>query len=104
MRNKIKKVLQQYGELNANLASEHLIEQLTDDIILALGEDSRDIRYQSLGDEAVQVNVLMTYYIMGNDGGLWGEMVKMIMLICLQDVDKFVWQDGQNIVAIHIKK
>jgi len=25
----------------------------------------------------------MTYYIMGNDGGLWGEMVKMIMLICL---------------------
>jgi len=33
----------------------------------------------------------MTYYIMGNDGGLWGEMVKMIMLICLQDVDKFVW-------------
>ena len=46
MRNKIKKVLQQYGELNANLASEHLIEQLTDDIILALGEDSRDIRYR----------------------------------------------------------
>ena len=53
MRNKIKKVLQRYGELNANLASEHLIEQLTDDIILALGEDSRDIRYQSLGDEAI---------------------------------------------------
>ena len=53
MRNKIKKVLQQYGELNANLASEHLIEQLTDDIILALGEDSRDITYQSFGDEAV---------------------------------------------------
>ena len=53
MRNKIKKVLQRYGELNANLASEYLIEQLTDDLILALGEDSRDIRYQSLGDDVV---------------------------------------------------
>ena len=53
MRNKIKKVLQRYGELNANLASEYLVEQLTDDIILALGEDSRDIRYQSLGDDVV---------------------------------------------------
>ena len=31
MRNKIKKVLQRYGEHNSNLASEHLIEQLTDD-------------------------------------------------------------------------
>tara|TARA_A100001515_G_C4551302_1_gene203515 strand:- start:758 stop:955 length:198 start_codon:yes stop_codon:yes gene_type:complete len=47
MREKIKKVLQRYGEVNANLNSEYLIEQLTDDLILALGEDSRDIRYQS---------------------------------------------------------
>ena len=46
MREKIKKVLQRYGELKANLASEYLIEQLTDDIIIALGEDPRDIRYR----------------------------------------------------------
>ena len=53
MREKIKKVLQRYGEINSNLASDDLIERLTDDLILALGEDSRDIRYQSLGDEAI---------------------------------------------------
>ena len=47
MREKIKKVLQRYGKINSNLASDDLIERLTDDLILALGEDSRDIRYQS---------------------------------------------------------
>ena len=35
------------------LDREEQAEQLTDDIILALGEDSRDIRYQSLGDDVV---------------------------------------------------
>ena len=65
MREKIKKVLQRYGKINSNLASDDLIERLTDDLILALGEDSRDIRYQSsekdlknlkyqsFGDEAI---------------------------------------------------
>ena len=65
MREKIKKVLKRYGEINSNLASDDLIERLTNDLILALGEDSRDIRYQSseedlkniryqsFGDEAV---------------------------------------------------
>tara|TARA_B100000424_G_scaffold33270_1_gene22599 strand:- start:780 stop:977 length:198 start_codon:yes stop_codon:yes gene_type:complete len=47
MREKIKKVLKRYGKINSNLASDDLIERLTDDLILALGEDSRDIRYQS---------------------------------------------------------
>ena len=47
MREKIKKVLQRYGKINSNLASDDLIERLTNDLILALGEDSRDIRYQS---------------------------------------------------------
>ena len=47
MREKIKKVLKRYGKINSNLASDDLIERLTNDLILALGEDSRDIRYQS---------------------------------------------------------
>ena len=47
MREKIKKVLKRYGKINSNLASDDLIERLTDDLIIALGEDSRDIRYQS---------------------------------------------------------
>ena len=44
MRNKIKKVLQRYGELNSNLASEHLVERLTDDLIKAIQHDKRDLR------------------------------------------------------------